>query len=221
MDDGAGACDAAFDEITPILLASSYALGLSVTIKRSTPASDIMIMQPSDHWPRERAMGTGIPAVATDQELKTFIGNFVNSWATLGQSEKALLLVHHWLDALACWSFEDIYLSATTIQQIIVATEENRIATNLTFLNGVTSASNTFGIAPLSDDFKNMRNDLIHDGQLSGSRFPNKTKNECAEVAADVFNWIDAYMHAALNLDPQAQNHFSKNDFMALNSYSL
>tara|TARA_B100000427_G_scaffold319660_1_gene318169 strand:- start:195 stop:1034 length:840 start_codon:yes stop_codon:yes gene_type:complete len=221
MQNGAAACDAAFEEVTPIVLGASFALGLSVTVKRSLPSSECSIMQPSDHWPRERAMGAGTPIVTTDAELISCIEKTVTAWKTAGASEKALLLIHHWLDALGCWSFEDMYLSATTILQIIAATEEHRQGQNLSFFNGVTDAANRFSISPLSRDFKDMRNDLIHDGRLSGSRFSSKTLNDCAQVAADVFNWVDLYIHAALSLGTPSISRFKKSDFINLNSYSL
>jgi len=166
MRDGATACDEAVNEMTPILLAASYFLGLSVTAKRSTPFSEMMILRPSDHWPRERAMGEGTPLVDSDSALIGQMELFVRAWKSAGQAEKALLLVHHWLDALACWSFEDMYLSATTLLQVVAATEETRQGKSLSFLQGVTGASNRFGVTPLSADFKNMRNDLVHDGTL-------------------------------------------------------
>ena len=65
-----------------------------------------------------------------------------------------------------------------------------------------------------------MRNELIHDGQLIGSRFAGP-KEACAEVIADVFNWFDEYMHAALGLGTPRKTRFEKADFLNLNSYSI
>jgi hypothetical protein len=53
MSDGAAKCDAALAEMIPLMLGASYLTGLSVTAKRSLPHSDITLMQPGDHWPRE------------------------------------------------------------------------------------------------------------------------------------------------------------------------
>jgi hypothetical protein len=39
-----------------------------------------------------------------------FVERFLAAWPNAGQNKKAYLLVHHWLDALACWSLEDLYL---------------------------------------------------------------------------------------------------------------
>lgn len=221
LDLGAAAVDRAFDEITPILLAASYATGMSVTIDRSTIASSVSIMQPSDHWPRARALGSGSYAVSTSDEFNRLVEAFVLAWSTTGQTEKARLLVHHWLDALACWSMEDQYLSATTLLQIIVATEaQKQRKKSLSYYNGLEDAANRMGIAPLSQDFMNMRNELIHDGQLIGSRFAGP-RSACDQVVADVLNWFDIYVHTGLRLGPVAKTRFLANDFSRLNAYSI
>lgn len=124
MDDGSAVVDSSLEEMTPLLLGASFLSGLSVTARASLPHSDVSIIQSSDHWPRERAMGVGNPCVTTQQEFSENLEKFVNAWPSVVQREKVLILVHHWLDALGCWSFEDFYLSATTLLQIIAATEE-------------------------------------------------------------------------------------------------
>ncbi|MGE3714285.1 MAG: hypothetical protein AB7F82_07130 [Alphaproteobacteria bacterium] len=222
MDAGSAAVDEAFDEITPILLAASYATGLSVTIKRSTPGSECMIMQPSEHWPRDRAMGPPSPVVALEAEFIALIQSFVQNWPQAGQTEKARLLVHHWLDALSCWSMEDLYLSTTTLLQIIVATEATRQGNaGLRYYPGVTAAANHKRIRVLGNDFKNMRNELIHDGRLIGSRFAGPDKAACAAVVADVLNWFDDYLHTALGLGSVKKTRFRPTDFQSLNAYSI
>ena len=65
MENGAALCDASLEEMTPILLGASYLSGLSVTANRSLPFSEAQIFQPSDYWPRERAIGEGNPCVKT------------------------------------------------------------------------------------------------------------------------------------------------------------
>jgi hypothetical protein len=107
------------------------------------------------------------------------------AWPTVSQTEKILILIHHWLDALGCWSFEDFYLSATTLLQIIAAIEE-RITGNssLHYFPAVQSAANRVGITPLSRDFKDMRNNLIHEGKLIGGRFAGTDIEACSIVAA-------------------------------------
>lgn len=192
--DKSAACDTALDEMTPILLGASFLTGLTVTAKMSLPHSEISIFQSSSHWPRERSMGSGNPCVNTSNEFFNLLEKFIVAWPTIGQSEKMLILIHHWLDALSCWSFEDLYLSATTLLQIIAATEEQQTGNNnLTFFQAIQSATNRVGISPLCGDFKDMRNNLIHEGKLLGGRFTGTDKEACSIIVSDVMNWFDEY----------------------------
>jgi hypothetical protein len=219
---GAAASDQAFDELTPILLAATYATGLSVTIERSSPASEVLISTPSHHWPRARAISGSSFVVNSQAEFQSLVEAFVKAWPTTGRTEKSLLLVHHWVDALACWSMEDLYLSATTLLQVIVATEATKQGkAELHFYPGVSEAASRFGLQPLGPDFKNMRNELVHDGKLIGSRFAGPDKLACAQVVADVLNWFDDYLHAALNLGPVTRKRFAREDWISLNAYSI
>lgn len=218
---GAAACDSAFAEVTPLLLGASYLSGLSVTAKQSLPYSDVTIMQPSDHWPRERAMGNGNAVVATPAEFQTALEAFVTAWPLAGQHEKVLLMVHHWLDSLACWSFEDLYLSATTLLQIIAATEKSIQGKDMYYFDAVTAAGSRARISALGRDFKDMRNNLMHEGKLLGGSFSGRSLQDCAAVAADVLNWFDAYLHSVLGLGAVQRPRFTFNNFLSLNAYSL
>jgi hypothetical protein len=222
MDDGAAAYDRSLDEMTPILLGASFLSGLAVTSKASLPHSDVSIFQATSHWPRERSIGSGNPCVNNSHEFFETLQKFLVAWPTAGQSEKVLILIHHWLDALGCWSFEDLFLSATTLLQIIAATEE-RITGNsdLSYFQAVQSASARAGISSLNRNFKEMRNNLIHKGQLLGGRFVGTDIDACASVAADLMNWFDKYIHSILNLGSVSKMRYSKYDFISLNSYSI
>jgi hypothetical protein len=220
--DGAAACDTSFEEMTPILLGSSFLSGLAVTSKVSLPHSDVSIVQPTSHWPRERAMGHGNFCVNTNDEFFNTLEQFIAAWPAVSQPEKTLILIHHWLDALGCWSFEDFYLSATTLLQIIAATEQRITGnTNLSYLTAVQSASNRAGIAVLNRDFKDMRNNLIHEGKLLGASFAGTDLEACSTVASDLMNWFDAYIHSVMNLGPVKRKRYSKADFISLNAYSI
>jgi hypothetical protein len=166
-------------------------------------------------------MGPGTPSTTNADEFKSILEAFVLVWPTKGRTEKALLLIHHWLDALACWSLEDLYLSATTLLQIISATEADRQNAQLSFLQGVSGAAARLGLRHLSVDFRDMRNELIHDGRLIGTRFRGPDKLACAHVAADVLNWIDEYMYEALGLGHPPSVRFNKTQFITLNAYSI
>jgi hypothetical protein len=222
MDDGAAVCDAYLDEMTPILLGASYLLGLSVTAKMSVLSSDLQIIQPTSHWPRERAMGEGSFCINNEAEFAEVLEKFVAVWPTSGQTEKALILIHHWLDALGCWSFEDFYLSATTLLQIIAATEEDITRNNnLPYFTAIQSASRRAGIQTLTREFKDMRNNLIHEGKLLGGSYSGRNIYDCSVVAANLLNWFDNYIHSVLNIGAVRAQRFRYSDFISLNSYSM
>lgn len=63
------------------------------------------------------------------------------------------------------------------------------------------SASTRYKLTELSSDYKKMRNDIVHEGKLSGSNFNNKTKHDCAQVTSDSLNWIDRYILSILSID--------------------
>lgn len=263
----------AFEELTSILLAASYATGMSVTIRNGTLAGPALLGSPPPTWPRPRAMVGPSWVVNTAGEFQALVNAFVASWPGAGREEKALLLVHHWLDALACWSMEDLYLSATTLLQVIAATEETKLrtereragnkeqraggkrtgskkhhargkATNETklyFYAALKEASRRMQIRRPSFDAKEMRDSLVHEGSLRGVWMDvvDRTRKEgigenaddggdrltdqaiCARIVADVMNWFDAYVHAALRLGKVEKTRFGAHDFARLNAYSL
>ncbi len=221
----AAAIDVADDELIPLCLGASYLTGLSVAPTRSLPASEVSFMQVGPHFPRVRAMGAGFPLTATETDFARILELFVVSYPTLGATEKARLVAHHFLDALAFWSLEDLVLSTTTILEIIAATAESLAAaqgTNLrTFNPRIAYASSRFGLPLLPSDFRDMRNDLVHEGTLSGTRFSGKNADDCGRAAAEALDWIDAYLFAALNLGTPPIARFAKERFRAANSFSL
>ncbi|RRV39249.1 hypothetical protein EGJ09_25590 [Pseudomonas sp. p106] len=217
--------DAAFDELVPICLAASYLTTASVAVTRSLPHSECMIMEVGPHFPRPRAM-RGIDAVTiTSAEFQQRVEAFVGNHSSTGLVEKDRLLVHHWLDAQACWSMEDLCLSTATLLEIIAATarsEAKAAGQDLkTFNQRIQYASTRFSLPNLSDDFRNMRNDLVHEGRLSATKFPNKVELDCSTAAAEALEWIDQYMHAALGLGPVVKNRFPANTYRGLNAFSL
>ncbi len=218
---GAAAVEGTVAELLPLCLGMSYLSGSAVTLHRSVPASDLQIVEVPSKFPRERsATGPG-PVVNDPAEFRAALEAFLAAYPTKGQAEKALLVVHHWLDALACWSLEDLYLSATTILQVIAATEEGRQGVNLSFFQGVTGAAARFGVPALGPTFKDMRNDLVHDGTLSGTRHPGKSADNCRAVAAGVLDWIDRYLNAALDLGPVRRVRFDPDSLAGLKVFSL
>lgn len=210
-------------DLTPILIGLSYVLGQSVTIRRSTPQSFVGIFQASEHWPRARSLPRHHQAVTSDSSLVKVVENFCSAWDDgTAHREKALLLIHHWLDALSCWSLEDMYLSATTLLQVIAATEGKASGKkDLSYFEAITAASKRYDIPPLDRAFKDMRNALIHEGSVVAGAFLGKTRGECATVVADVLNWFDQYVHAALKLGAIERTRFKAADIRSLNAFSI
>lgn len=223
LEDSSEICEKCFEEMTPILLGMSYLSGLSVTAKYPLPYSDCSgIIRPSDSWPRERAICGSNFCVTNEIEYAEVLEKFVVAWCSNGRTEQALILIHHWLDALACWSFENLYLCATTLLQIIAKTEKQIIGNrSLSLFCAINSASRRAGIDPLSEDFKKMRNDLIHEGKLIGSSFSGKSFEDCCHVVADLLIWFDEYIHSTLNLGPVKRKRYMWHNFENLNSFSI
>lgn len=223
MAAGAAVFDPSVGEMLPLCLGAAYATGHAVTTKRALPGSEVQFLQVGPRFPRERSWPGADPVVNDGHEFKALLDAFLVGYRAVGQTEKVRLLVHHWLDSLSCWSLEDLYLSATTVLQTIAATEKRKapIANKPSFYKYVRAAAVRYGLPVLSHDFKDMRNDLIHDGTLSGTTFQNKTADDGRTVAIDVLNWIDRYVHAALGLGPVRRTRFAPHSLDGLNAYSL
>ena len=223
MAAGAAAFDETVGEMVPVCLGAAYATGHSVTTVRALPYSEVQFLHVGPRFPRERAWAGTEPVVKDEHEFKALLDAFLVGYRAVGRVEKVRLLVHHWLDSLSCWSLEDLYLSATTVLQTIAATESRKapIAKKPSFYKYVRAAALRHGLPVLSHDFKAMRNDLIHDGTLSGTHFPGKTADDSRQVAVAVMNWIDGYVHAALGLGPVRKTRFDPHSLDGLNAYSL
>jgi len=223
------ACDAGLVELTPILLGASYLTGLSVTVKGSIPNSDCMIVKPSQHWPRDRAMGPGSPVVGNVIDFSNALENIVWHWPTISVKEKSRLLFHHWIDGLACWSLEDLYLSATTLLQVIADTEKSRLKATgaqrkkrrYTLYKMLATTSQAKGIQMPSRDWVAMRNTLIHEGRLLGGNYTGTTRQDCTNTAEEVLRWIDEYIHTTFSLGIVRAVRFHQGSLANLNTYSL
>ncbi|MGY2048942.1 hypothetical protein [Methylobacterium sp. JK268] len=221
----AAAMDAALEELLPICLAATYLTGMSVATTRAHPMSEASFLQLGPHFPRPRAITSVGAAVTNEAEFRDRVEAFVRSYPTTSQTEKSRIMIHHLLDGLACWSMEDLCLSTATLLEIIAATAKQAAAAAGTplqyFSQRIDYAANRFNLAPVSTDFRNMRNDLVHEGTLSGTKFRNKTDHDCAIAAAAALQWIDEYMHAAFGLGPVATNRFTPSTYKGLNAFSL
>lgn len=221
----AAAMDAVDEELVPLCLAASYVTGLSVAPSRSLPASQVTYMQVGPHFPRPRAMGLGFPACPDDASFARAVADFVAAYPTKGIDENIRLIAHHILDALAFWSLEDLVLSTTTILEIIAITAK-RVAvgqgqTIKDFTPRLAYAAARFNLPQLPPDFRNMRNDLVHEGTLSGQKFPSKDAFACGVAVAEALDWIDEYVFAAMGIGRLAQPRFIGEAFRGANSFSL
>jgi hypothetical protein len=119
------------------------------------------------------------------------------------QAAQMRLQLTHWLSGLTCFSLEDLYLSVGVQMDLVKRCEIAATSHRLSFFQGMTLASSRYGLAPLGPDYKCMRNDIVHEGVLSGSNFVGKSKADCAQVTANTLNWLDRYVLAALGLSGQ------------------
>jgi hypothetical protein len=117
--------ETAFDEVLPICLATSFVTGAAVTIRNSLPPSEISFAQVGPHFPRQRGIPDPVACVNTIAEFTKFVEQFVRDYQRLNPSEKLLLLTHFYIDAFSCWSLENMYLSGSTLLQIIASTEQD------------------------------------------------------------------------------------------------
>jgi hypothetical protein len=115
------------------------------------------------------------------------------------------LFLSHWISGLTCFSLEDLFLSIGVQMDIVKQCEIAIAGRDLIYYEGMKEASLRYSLQPLSADYKNMRNDIVHEGVLSGTNFKNRTKEQCAEVVAASLNWIDDYVSAVLSFSPSQQ----------------
>jgi hypothetical protein len=221
----AAAVDRVDAELIPICLGASYLTALSVAPSRSLAGSDVSFIQVGPHFPRPRAMGDGFQS-ATDTAM--FVRNieaFVSAYPNLGGTEKIRLISHHFLDALGFWSIEDLVLSTTTILEIIAITGKTIAAaqgqTIRDFTPRMLFSANRFKLPALPADFRKMRNDLVHEGTLSGTNFPGRNPDQCGKAAAEALDWIDQYIFAALGMGQPGRARFVAKPFRGVNTFSL
>lgn len=219
------AIGAASDELIPLCLGASFLTAMSVAPSRSLPGSAVSFFEVGDHFPRPRAMGIGFQSAVDATTFKRNLEAFVASYSGAGQIEKIRLVSHHFLDALAFWSIEDLVLSTTTIFEIIAVTAET-IGRPLgqqvgNYGQRLNYAASRFRLPPVPSDFRLMRNDLVHEGTLSGTRFPNKSANDCSLATAEALDWIDRYVFAALGMGQPGRARFTAEPFCGANSFSL
>ena len=127
-------------------------------------------MQLGDDFIRARAID-GFEDLKTPSTTALFVNWLTTAYAAYNQRGLRLQL-SHWLGGLTCFSLEDIYLSVGVQMDLIKQRERTATGNNgLTYFQGMTSASTRYGLPALGNDYKNMRNDIVHEGVLSGSNY--------------------------------------------------
>lgn len=231
---------AAFDELLPICLAMSFVTGMAVTFQRSMPNSAISFVQVGPHFPRPRGMNGAMLCVSTIDEFVNFVERFTVQYPILDSSEKLRLLSHYYIDACSSWSLEDLYLSGSTLLQIIAGTEESsgrpfafahaatkrnsgarsRNMAKPSFFNFLAGAANRAGISTLRHDVVGVRNSLIHNGTLKSARL--QTQVDAAQPIAEAMQWVDDYIYSILQLGSvPIRRHIAHNYAYAMNSFSF
>lgn len=225
----------AFDEVLPICLAASFVTGAAVTIGHPHQVSEVQFVVVGSHFPRQRGIPNPAACVNTMNQFSGFIETFVDHYGQLNSVEKLLLLTHFYIDALSCWSLENLYLSGSTLLQIIADTEKttgrgfaaNHAATRAGktgvkpgFFDYLAGAADRVGIAAPSYDVVKTRNSLIHEGTLKLAGFP--TQADAAKPIAEGLRWVDEYVYAILKLGSvPAPRHNASVLTHGLNSFSF
>jgi hypothetical protein len=188
--------EVACDEIVDISLVLSFLTARCVTPTGTTANSDLEFPALSDKFMRGRGI-VGFPSLRP-ASLTAFFANWLHVGLPNMRRRTLRLQLCHWLSGLTCFSLEDIFLAVGVQMDIVKQRERNATGRDLTYFDGMTYASGRYSIPPLGSDYKKMRNDIVHEGVLSGSNFPGRSKTDCARVVTDTLNWLDAYCLAVL-----------------------
>lgn len=104
------------------------------------------------------------------------------------------LFLAHKISGFTCFTMEELFLSISVQLDIIKQTEKGANPKSaLQTRQALKKVSMDLDIPTVNELFEKMRNDIVHEGKLSGSNFQNKTKSECSAVIADLLNWLDEY----------------------------
>jgi hypothetical protein len=194
------------DELIDICLILSFVTGACVTPKGTTPQSEAQFVELGDSFIRPRAI-RGFDSLKTDLTLSDVFKSGLPHLAKDFQQRRMRLFLSHWISGLTCFSIEDMFLSVGVQMDIVKQCEIQATGIKKTYFEGMESASTRYGISKLGTDYKNMRNDIVHEGRLSGSNFSGRTKGDCAAVTSDALNWIDEYVWSVLSKPCVLQAH--------------
>jgi len=184
-------------ELIDACLILSFINGQCVTPVGCTPQSDAQFLQLGDSFIRPRAI-SGFDRLKLEQPYSEIFSSGMMSISTQFSERRMRLFLSHWISGLTCFSMEDIFLSVGVQMDIVKQCEISATGEKLDYYPGMVSASTRYHLHQLSQDYKKMRNDVVHEGKLSGANYRNKTKSDCAVVVSSALNWIDNYVCAVL-----------------------
>jgi len=189
--------DALCDEIIAAGLLLSWLTARCVTVRQALPNCEVQFVQIGDHFLPPRGI-VGFPEIERATDLSTLLQAGLPQLQNTIQTRRLKLMLCHWLSGLTCFTLEDLFINTAVQMDIVKQCEIVVGGQPLTYYDGMVSASTRFNLAQLNQEYKEMRNDLLHSGVLSGPNLPNKTKAQCAQIVADTLNWIDRYVAAVL-----------------------
>ncbi|MBY7786909.1 hypothetical protein KW410_12055 [Vibrio fluvialis] len=192
--------DFALGELIDICLILSFFTGACVTPRGTTGQSEVQFLQLGDSFLPPRAI-RGFDALKIGQSFQDFFSRGLVSITSDFSTRRARLFLAHWISGLTCFTLEDLFLSIGVQMDIVKQCEIQATGASKTYFEGMRSASARYQISEISGDYKNMRNDIVHEGKLSGTNFSNKSKSDCAQVTADSLNWVDKYILSVLSID--------------------
>lgn len=209
-------------EILDTCLILSFLTGKCVTPDSTTADSDIKFITLGDRFLLSRAIEGPIPVKVITSFSAIFSNGMPTKNSEIDLSQLRLILTY-WLSSMTCYSLEDLYLGLCVLMDVVKQAEIKSRGEDLEYYEGMESASSRFNLNPLSHDFVKMRNDLVHEGKLSGSNFSGKNKTQCVEIITLLLNWIDHYLFSALTIKDHvdSQNRFKVEELSGFVSISL
>jgi hypothetical protein len=187
------------DEIISACLLLSWLTARCVTVTQTLPNCEVQFLTLGDHFLPARGI-VGFPRVNRTGSLTQFFQPGLPHFQNIMRQRRLNLMLCHWLSGLTCFTLEDIFLNACVQMDVVKQCEMTATGRRLDFLHGMIEASTRYNVPQLSVDYRNMRNDLVHEGVLSGTNNPHKTKAQCQGYAADTLNWIDRYIGEVLGI---------------------
>ena len=204
---------AACEDLRYLCLLLSFLNATCVTPTGSAQYSVPLFLALGDSFFPARAI-RGFPELKPKNSTTSLLTKGLSGFSS-AQSNYLRLLMTHWICGLTCYTLEDLFLAVCVLFDIVKQIEISISGKQLTYAKGIAASSVRLGIAPVQGAVTKMRNDLVHEGRLSGSNFQNRTKADCTQVIADALNWLDEYLIVTLGISGEVEGvpRWKANDF--------